>query len=139
MARPSVMIHQFSQIPRADIPRSSLNRDHGIKTTFDAGYLVPFYVDEVLPGDTFNLKASLFARLATPIVPIMDNMFMDTFFFFVPLRLVWNNFQKFMGEQENPGDSTDYLCPQIQAPSGGWQSQSLSDSNGHNFSSEDDR
>ena len=73
----SVMQHQFSQVPRADIPRSSFNRSHGYKTTFDSGYLVPFYVDEALPGDTFNLRANLFARLSTPIVPIMDNMFLE--------------------------------------------------------------
>lgn len=127
MAHKSVMAHQFSQVPQAHIPRSSLDRSHGYKTTFDAGYLVPIFIDEVLPGDTFNLKASLFARFATPIVPLMDNMFMDTFFFFVPNRLIWDNFQKFMGEQENPGDSTDYLVPQVSAPEGGWQSGSLSD------------
>lgn len=109
----SVMAHQFSQIPRAEIQRSSFNRSHGYKTTFDSGYLVPFYVDEVLPGDTFNLKCTLFARLATPIVPFMDNMFMETFFFFVPNRLIWDNWQKFNGEQEKPGDSTDYLVPTI--------------------------
>lgn len=109
----SVMAHQFSQIPRAEIQRSSFNRSHGYKTTFDSGYLVPFYIDEVLPGDTFNLKCSLFARLATPIVPFMDNMFMETFFFFVPNRLLWDNWQKFNGEQENPGDSTDFLIPTI--------------------------
>lgn len=109
----SVMAHQFSQIPRAEIQRSSFNRSHGYKTTFDSGYLVPFYVDEVLPGDTFNLKCTLFARLATPIVPFMDNMFMETFFFFVPNRLLWDNWQKFNGEQEKPGDSTDYLVPTI--------------------------
>lgn len=109
----SVMAHQFSQIPRAEIQRSSFNRSHGYKTTFDSGYLVPFYIDEVLPGDTFNLKCTLFARLATPIVPFMDNMFMETFFFFVPNRLVWENWQRFNGEQDNPGDSTDYLVPTI--------------------------
>lgn len=109
----SVMAHQFSQIPRAEIQRSSFNRSHGYKTTFDSGYLVPFYVDEVLPGDTFNLKCTLFARLATPIVPFMDNMFMETFFFFVPNRLLWDNWQKFNGEQESPGDSTDFLIPTI--------------------------
>ena len=76
----SVMSHNFSRVPRAEIQRSSFNRSHGHKTTFDAGYLVPFFVDEVLPGDTFNCRATLFARLATPIVPFMDNLFMDTFF-----------------------------------------------------------
>lgn len=109
----SVMAHQFSQIPRAEIQRSSFNRSHGYKTTFDSGYLVPFYIDEVLPGDTFNLKCTLFARLATPIVPFMDNMFIETFFFFVPNRLLWDNWQKFNGEQEKPGDSTDFLIPTI--------------------------
>ena len=107
----SVMKHQFSQVPRADIPRSSFDRSHGYKTTFNAGYLVPVYCDEVLPGDTFNLRMSMFGRLATPLHPFMDNMFMDVFFFAVPLRLVWTNFAKFFGEQANPGDSTSYLVP----------------------------
>lgn len=107
----SNMQHQFSQVPRAEIPRSSFDRTHSYKTTFDAGWLVPVYVDEVLPGDTFNLRMTSFGRLATPLHPFMDNMFLDTFFFFVPLRLVWDNFTKFFGEQKNPGDSTDYLVP----------------------------
>nr|WNN13158.1 MAG: major capsid protein [Microviridae sp.] len=109
----SVMVHQFSQIPQANIQRSSFDRSHGYKTTFDAGQLVPFFVDEVLPGDTFNLGASLFARVNTPVVPIMDNMYLETFFFFVPCRLVWENWQKFNGEQDNPGDSTDFLVPTL--------------------------
>jgi len=112
----SVMVNQFSQIPKANIPRSSFDRSHGYKTTFDAGWLVPIYVDEALPGDTFNLKLNAFARLATPQKPIMDNMFMDFFFFAVPIRLIWNNWQKFNGEQDNPGDSTDFLCPTMDAP-----------------------
>lgn len=107
----SVMQHDFSSVPRADIPRSSFNRSHGLKTTFDAGYLVPIFLDEALPGDTFSLNMSSFARLATPIVPFMDNLFMDTFFFAVPNRLVWDNWQRFNGEQTDPGDSTDYLIP----------------------------
>lgn len=123
----SVMVHQFSQIPRADIPRSQFNRSHGYKTTFNSGYLVPIYVDEALPGDTFRLNHSIFARMSTPIVPIMDNVFLDTFYFAVPVRLVWDNWQKFNGEQTNPGDSTDYLIPQIVAPAGGFAVASLSD------------
>lgn len=103
----------FSQVPVADIPRSVFNRSHGHKTTFDSGYLIPVYVDEALPGDTFNVNASLFARLATPLVPIMDNLHLDVFFFAVPNRLVWDNWQKFCGEQRNPGDSTDFLVPQL--------------------------
>lgn len=113
----SVMQHSFSQVPKADIPRSSFDRSHGFKTTFDAGKLIPVFVDEALPGDTFNLQMATFARLATPLTPFMDNLFVDTFFFAVPLRLVWDNFKKFMGEQRNPGDSTDYLVPQITSPS----------------------
>lgn len=109
------MTHQFSQVPQAQIPRSSFNRSHGFKTTFNAGYLVPIFLDEVLPGDTFNLRASLFGRLATPIKPILDNLFLETFFFFVPTRLVWDSWQKFNGEQANPGDSIDYTLPQMQA------------------------
>ena len=92
-----------------------------------AGYLVPFLVDEILPGDTFNVKTTMFGRLATPITPIMDNLYLDMFFFFVPLRLVWDNFQKFMGEQTDPGDSTDYLTPQVVAPVGGFAIGSLYD------------
>lgn len=103
--------HNFAVIPNAQIPRSSFNRSFGRKQTFNADYLVPIFLDEVLPGDTFNLNLTSFARLATPIVPFMDNMKMDYFFFFVPNRLIWNNWQKFNGEQENPGDTTDYTIP----------------------------
>ena len=109
--------HFFAQVPKAEIQRSSFNRSHGVKTTFNAGYLVPFYVDEALPGDTHNLRLNAFARLSTPIRPIMDNIYLDTFFFAVPLRLIWNNFQKFMGEQINPGDSTSFLVPTMTSPS----------------------
>ena len=107
----SVMTHQFSQAPTADIPRSSFNRSHGLKTTFDAGYLVPVFVDEALPGDTINLQPSMFARLSTPIHPLMDNMFLDVQFFSVPVRQIWDNFRKFCGEQTDPNDSTDYTVP----------------------------
>ena len=83
---PSVMNHNFSQVPKANIPRSSFDRSHGLKTTFDAGYLVPILVDEALPGDTFNLDMAGFGRLATPINPFMDNVHLETFFFAVPNR-----------------------------------------------------
>lgn len=105
--------HLFSQIPSTQIPRSVFDRSHGYKTTFNSGFLVPFYVDEVLPGDSFKLTATLFARLATPIVPFMDNLYLETFFFFVPNRLVWDNWQKFNGEQKKPSDSTDFLIPTV--------------------------
>lgn len=123
----SVMAHQFSQVPHADIPRSSFDRSHGYKTTFDAGNLVPIFVDEVLPGDTFNLTANMFGRLATPLHPFMDNLFLDTFYFFVPLRLVWTNFPKMFGEQDNPGDSVSYIVPTITSPVGGYGEQTLYD------------
>jgi len=123
----SVDTHRFAMTPRAEIPRSTFDIQKSHKTTLDAGYLVPFYLDEVLPGDSFNMKATVFARLATPLFPLMDNLHVDTFFFFVPNRLVWNNFQKFMGEQTDPGDSTSFLIPQLTSPVGGYTPNSLFD------------
>ena len=123
----SVMKHDFSRVPSAEIQRSSFDRSHGVKTTLDAGFLVPVFVDEALPGDTFNLKMTGFGRMSTPIKPVMDNLYIDSFFFAVPNRLVWDNWQKFNGEQTNPGDSTDYLVPQITTPAGGYAVGSLSD------------
>ena len=124
----SVDIHQFSMIPRADVPRSAFKIQSAYKTTFDAGYLVPVYVDEVLPGDTVNLKMTAFTRLTTPIYPIMDNLHMDSFWFFVPNRLVWDNWQKFMGERwPDPDSSIDYLIPQQVSPAGGYEVNSLQD------------
>ena len=90
--------HQFSEVPHADIQRSTFDRSHGLKTTFNAGELVPIYVDEALPGDSFSCNLTAFSRLATPIHPTMDNAFMDTHFFAVPVRLVWDDFEEFMGE-----------------------------------------
>ncbi len=124
---PSVMNHDFSMIPSTNIQRSMFNRSSGYKTTFDSGYLVPFFIDEALPGDTFHMKTSILARLTTPIVPFMDNLKLDYFFFSVPYRLVWDNWQKFNGEQKNPGDSVDYLIPQIACPAGGWPYASIGD------------
>jgi len=124
----SVMSHQFSRIPSANIQRSTFKRSHGYKTTLDPDYIYPIYCDEILPGDTFNVKLSSIARLNTPIVPIMDNMFMDFFFFFVPNRLVWDQFQQFMGEQKDPGDSTDYVIPTVQSDiTNGFEIGSLAD------------
>lgn len=119
--------HDFAKVPHADIPRSSFDRSHGVKTTFNSGYLVPVFVEEVLPGDTLHLSMTGFGRLSTPIVPFMDNLYVDSFFFFVPNRLLWTNWQKFNGEQDNPGDSVSFLIPQIVAPVGGYAEQSLSD------------
>ena len=109
----SVMEHSFSQAPSADIPRSSFNRSHGLKTTFDADYLYPIMCEEIVPGDTVSLNATAFARLATPLHPIMDNLFLETFFFFVPMRLLWENWEKFLGAQDNPADSIDYNIPKV--------------------------
>jgi hypothetical protein len=111
LTRSSLHAHSFSGVPQANIQRSKFDRSHGYKTTFDAGWLIPVLVDEVLPGDTFNVRMNAFCRLATPIHPIMDNIYLESFFFFVPNRLVWSNFNKFMGEQEDPGDSIDYTIP----------------------------
>lgn len=127
MSRHSVQ-HLFSQVPTAQIPRSKFNRSHGLKTTFDSGFLVPIFVDEVLPGDTFSMDCTLFARVATLISPIMDNMYMDTFWFFVPERLLFEHFQAMCGEQDNPTDSTDYLFPTIKSPTGtGFEVGSIAD------------
>lgn len=123
----SVNVHQFTMIPKADIPRSSFDCQSTHKTTFDAGNLVPVYVDEVLPGDTFKLNMTAFARLSTPLFPIMDNMVLDSFFFFVPNRLIWSNWQKFMGQQANPSDSISYVVPQQVSPAGGYAIGSLQD------------
>lgn len=123
----SVMKSHFSQVPKADIPRATFDRSHGYKTTFDSGKLVPVFIDEALPGDTFNLQMSAFARLSTPLHPFMDNLFVDSFFFSVPIRLIWDNWQKFNGEQTDPGDSTDFLIPQMTSPTGGYAIGSLSD------------
>lgn len=119
--------HDFARVPRAEIQRSSFDRSNGYKTSFDAGYLIPVFSDEVLPGDTFNVNMTGFCRLSTPLRPFMDNVFLNSFFFFVPLRLLWTNFPKFMGAQDNPGDSTSYLVPQIVSPAGGYGEQSLYD------------
>ena len=115
-------------VPRSDVPRSSFLAEKAYKTTFDSGYLVPVYVDEVLPGDTFNLKMTSFARLTTPLFPVMDNLHLESFFFFVPNRLVWDNWQKFMGERwPDPDSSIDYLIPQMVSPEGGYAVNSLQD------------
>ena len=110
--------YSFAQVPNVARPRSKFDRSRTYKTTLDSGYLVPIYLDDVLPGDTFNLSLTAFMRLTTPIVPFMDNLYADFFFFFVPNRLVWEHWENFMGQQDNPGDSIDYLVPQITPPEG---------------------
>lgn len=105
--------HSFATQPDVNLARSVFDRSHTVKDTYDFDKLVPIYCDEVLPGDTINLNLSTFQRLATQKVPIMDNLKINYFFFFVPNRLVWNNWEKFMGAQENPGDSTDFTIPTV--------------------------
>ncbi|QXP08606.1 MAG: major capsid protein [Arizlama microvirus] len=125
----SVMNH-FSRVPRANIQRSTFDRSHGYKTTFDADYLVPVLVDEALPGDTFNCQMNAFARIATPIKPIMDNIFLDSFFFAVPYRLVWTHWENFMGAKASPTDTTTYVVPHMHGPAyaaGGVATGSLAD------------
>lgn len=123
----SVSTHKFAMTPRADIPRSSFKIEKAYKTTFDSGYLIPIYVDEVLPGDSFKVNMTAFARLATPLFPIMDNLHLDSFFFFVPNRILWSNWEKFMGAQDNPGDSISYVIPKVVSGAGGFLVNSISD------------
>lgn len=105
--------HNFAQVPQVEIPRSVFNRSHGLKTTFDAGYLVPIYLDEALPGDTHILNLNAFARLSNPLYAPMDNLHMDFFFFGIPHRILQDNFVKMHGEQVDPGDSIAYLAPTV--------------------------
>lgn len=127
MRLPGNSNHTFARVPRAEIPRSSFDRSHGLKTTFNGGFLYPVFVDEVLPGDTHTVDMTGFVRLSTPLHPLMDNLYINSFFFFVPNRLIWSNWERFNGEQPNPGDSTDFLIPQIATPVGGWLEGSLYD------------
>lgn len=123
----SANIHHFNMVERADIPRSTFDIQKTVKTCFDAGKLIPFMCEEILPGDSFNVKATLFGRLATPLFPFLDNLWLDTFFFFVPNRLVWDNWERFMGAQDNPTDSIDYVIPQVVSAAGGFVVGSIYD------------
>lgn len=117
MARKKIRVrgHRFSDAPAMYMKRTKFDRSHVYKTTFNSGKLIPVFVDEVLPGDTTRMSVNYFARLATPIKPIMDNIYLDWFFFFVPNRLVWEHWQNFCFEQEDPDDSTDYVIPSVSA------------------------
>lgn len=117
---PKVDIHQFSMIPKTDVPRSTIRMQHQHKTTISATGLIPIYLQEIVPGDSFKVNMSAYCRLATPIYPILDNLDLETFFFFVPNRLVWVHWANFMGEQNNPADSISYTIPQIVSPAGGF-------------------
>ncbi|WNK12801.1 MAG: major capsid protein [Microvirus sp.] len=123
----SVDLKRFAMTPSPDVPRSTFLIQKTHKTTFDAGLLVPVYCEEVLPGDSFRVNMSAFCRLATPLFPVMDNLYLDSFFFYVPNRLVWTDFVKFMGEQDNPGDSISFTVPQQVCPASGYAVNSLQD------------
>ena len=114
---------------RIDISRSTFDRSSSLKTSFNAGDIVPFYVDEVLPGDTFNVKTSKVVRLQTMLTPVMDNIYLDTYFFFVPNRIVWSHWKEFNGENTESAwiPQTEYEVPQIEAPEGGWQVGTIAD------------
>lgn len=109
---------RYDIAPQVNINRSTFDLSHPVKTTFDSGQLIPLPPIEVLPGDSFRVRMSALTRLATPLHPTMDNLHLESFWFFVPNRLVWDNWQKFMGEQENPGDSTDFIIPRVDPGAG---------------------
>ncbi len=117
---------RFATIPSVKTPRSVFDRSCGIKTTFDGGQLIPVFCDEALPGDTMSMEMALFARMATPLHPIMDNLHLDVFFFAVPIRIIWDNFVRMMGEQKSPADSTDFTVP-ITTSAGGYSYADLGD------------
>ena len=112
-----------------DISRSKFVRSSSVKTSFNCGDLVPFYIDEVLPGDTFSIDDSKVIRMSTLLTPIMDNLYLDTYYFFVPNRLVWKHWKQFQGENTDSAwlPTVDYEVPQLTAPDGGWTVGSLAD------------
>ena len=112
-----------------DISRSTFNRDSSIKTTFNVGNIIPFYCDEILPGDTVNIDTSKVVRLQTPITPFMDNLYLDTYYFYVPSRILWEHWKAFHGENQNGywDELVDYEVPQITAPAGGWNVGTIAD------------
>lgn len=124
----------FATTPTVDIGRSKFDRSFTNKTTFNAGDLIPFYVDTgIMPGDTVKMNTSQVVRMMTPIAPVMDNANLDTYFFFVPYRLIWEHWQEFMGENKTEPwiQQTEYQIPQIVAPTGGWTKGSLADYMGY--------
>lgn len=127
MKQKSVGVHDFAMNPRAEVMRSSFPVRQGRKTAFSASWLVPIYCEEVLPGDTFNIRCNVVCRTAVPIVPILDNWHMEFFFFFTPNRLLWANFVKMLGAQDNPGDSNAFTMPISTTNSGGYPIGSLQD------------
>lgn len=119
----------FSNTPKIDLKRSKFEESHSHKTTFNTGDIIPLFVDtDILPGDTVQMDLASLVRMATPIYPIMDNLYMDYYFFFVPHRLVWNHWTNFWGENDDPWtQETEYEVPQIEAPEGGWTEGTIAD------------
>lgn len=119
----------FQNTPQINVKRSKFERSHNHKTSFNTGDIIPIYVDsDILPGDTVQMDMASIVRMATPIYPIMDNLFMDTYWFFVPHRLVWDHWAEFWGENEDPWiQETEYEIPQINAPANGWEEGTISD------------
>lgn len=114
---------------RLDMSRSKFPRNFSHKTTFNAGQVIPFYVDEVLPGDTFQVRTSKVVRMQTLLTPVMDNVYLDTYYFFVPNRLVWEHWKQFMGENTESAwiPQVEYEVPQLTAPANGWEVGTLAD------------
>lgn len=127
MKIPSNVIYNNNILPQVKINRSTFNLSEGHKTTFNGGDLIPIYWEELNPGDTFNFKIKALLRLATPITPIMDNVRVKFYSFFVPNRLLWENWQRFMGERLNPNDSIDYQVPQVTTGKSGVDYLTLAD------------
>ena len=124
---PPVDTSRFSMVPRSDIPRSTFATQHTYKTAFGCGYLIPIHIDEVLPGDVHQGDVTIFARVGNLSFPVMDNMELETFFFFIPNRLLWSNWVKMMGERLSPADSISFVTPQIVSPAGGFPVNSIYD------------
>lgn len=112
-----------------DMSRSTFDRDHTVKTSFNAGDIVPFYVDEVLPGDTHQIRTNKVIRMPSLVTPVMDNIYLDTYFFFVPTRLTWDHWKEFNGENTQSAwiPTTEYSVPQITSPAGGWSVGTIAD------------
>ena len=119
----------FSEAPSVEIGRSRLDRNQCIKFSMNAGELIPFYIDEILPGDSCSIDTSKVVRMSTLVAPIMDNIYLDTYYFFVPSRIVWDHWKEFMGENTTSAwlPSVSYTIPQLTAPSGGWNVGTIAD------------
>lgn len=119
----------YAQVPHAEIRRAKFQRDFNLLTTMNEGDLVPIYLDEVLPADTFKINLNALVRMATPLYPVMDNANIDFYFFFVPARLLWNHFQNLMGQNDSTfwAETVEYTTPQTKAPENGWNVGTIAD------------